>query len=55
VTTETKRAVVTIQSLGAGDLKAAVDDLERLLRTWFGADVAHVTLNAVNPVVDLPV
>jgi DNA/RNA-binding domain of Phe-tRNA-synthetase-like protein len=54
VTTEAKRAIVTIQSLGAGDLNAAVDDLERLLRTYFGAEVAHVTLNVANPVADLP-
>jgi DNA/RNA-binding domain of Phe-tRNA-synthetase-like protein len=54
VTIETKRAVVTIQSLGAGDINAAIDDLERLLRTWFDAEVAHVTMDATNPVVDLP-
>lgn len=39
VTTATTRAVVTVQSMGAGDLESAVADLERLLDEHSGAKV----------------
>ena len=39
VSTVTSRAVVTIQSLGAGDLEPAIADLERLLNEHSGARV----------------
>ncbi|MEQ8666005.1 MAG: phenylalanine--tRNA ligase beta subunit-related protein [Rhodospirillales bacterium] len=39
VSVSTTRAVVTVQSLGAGDLGAAITDLERLLKEHSGARV----------------
>ncbi|MBT5433355.1 MAG: phenylalanine--tRNA ligase beta subunit-related protein [Alphaproteobacteria bacterium] len=53
VTPETNSAVVTIQSLGAGDLQAAVADLTRLLSDHFGAQISHVVLDRNGPVQDL--
>ena len=55
VTEQTRRAVITIQSLSPGDLDAAIADLERLLSTYCGADVAHVVLDGSRPTADLPV
>ncbi len=54
VTAQTRRAVVTIQSLDPGDLDAAIADLEKLLSTHCGADVAHVVLDVSRPTADLP-
>ena len=55
VTAQTRRAVVTIQSLGPGDLDAAIADLENSLSTYCGAAVAHVVLKSSHPSADLPV
>lgn len=49
VTDETRRAVVTVQSQGPGDLDAAVADLERLMTAHFGACVHHIVLDASRP------
>jgi len=53
VTPETSRAVITIQSLGAGDLAPAIADLERLLSNHFGAQVSYFVLDRARPVHDL--
>jgi DNA/RNA-binding domain of Phe-tRNA-synthetase-like protein len=55
VTSATKRAVVTIQSLGPGDLEAATADLCRLLTASCGASCAHVVLSRDRPRDLLPV
>lgn len=54
VTQITRRAVVTIQANGTGDLRAAVDDLTHLLRETCGGRINVVIANAGQPVVDLP-
>ncbi len=53
VTPATRRAVITIQANGAGDLKAAVDDLTNLLQTTCGGHMGVVIADADQPVVDL--
>tara|TARA_B100000676_G_C18086443_1_gene855476 strand:+ start:1392 stop:2096 length:705 start_codon:yes stop_codon:yes gene_type:complete len=55
VTTSTTRAVVTIQSLGSGDLAAAVDDLERLIRDHFAAQTGTTILSIDEPMATLPI
>ncbi len=50
----TSRAIVTVQSLGPGDLQAAVADLERLLAESCGGQTRHVVLDRHNPTLDLP-
>lgn len=50
----TTRAVVTVQSLGPGDLQAAVVDLERMLAEHCGARLAHVVLDRERPALELP-
>lgn len=54
VTPATTRAVVTVQSLGTGDLAAAVGDLARLLETHCGARVGHAVLDRDSPTLPLP-
>jgi DNA/RNA-binding domain of Phe-tRNA-synthetase-like protein len=54
VTPATKNAVVTVQSLGPGDLDQAVADLCELLETSCGATCAHVTVSADEPRLELP-
>jgi len=54
VTRSTDRAVVTVQSLGPGDLDAAIADLGRLLTDHCGATVGHVVLESASPTVVLP-
>ncbi len=54
VTPETRRAVVTIQANGAGDLQAAVDDLTELLSKTCGGHIDVVIADAGQPFVDLP-
>jgi len=55
VTPTTKRAVVTIQSLGPGDLEQAIGDLCRLLGKHCGASCDHVVLSLDRPRTKLPV
>jgi DNA/RNA-binding domain of Phe-tRNA-synthetase-like protein len=55
VTLDTRRAVVTVQSLGPGDLGAAVGELERLLGGHCGARLAHVLLDRTAPTACLPI
>lgn len=54
VTAATTRAVVTVQSLGPGDLEAAIADLTRLLKEQTGARIGHAILNRGNPSQALP-
>lgn len=49
----TKRAVVTVQSLGAGDLEAAIADLERLLAATCGAMVSWKIADRAAPTVEI--
>ncbi|MBB4304882.1 DNA/RNA-binding domain of Phe-tRNA-synthetase-like protein [Rhodobium orientis] len=53
VTPETKRAVLTIQSLGEGDLEAAVADATDLIERFSGATVAVTYADADAPLVVL--
>lgn len=53
VATGTTRAVVTLQSLGPGDLRAALADLERLLASHCGARLSHVVLDREQPTLTL--
>jgi DNA/RNA-binding domain of Phe-tRNA-synthetase-like protein len=53
VTSDTKRAVVTVQANGWGDLDAAVDDLTDLLARFCGAKTAVTVASAAEPVVEL--
>jgi DNA/RNA-binding domain of Phe-tRNA-synthetase-like protein len=54
VTPETRRAVVTIQANGTGDLQAAVDDLISLIFKTCSGQKSVVIANANRPIVDLP-
>jgi len=54
VTPSTRRAVVTIQANGTGDLQASIEDLTRLLRETCGGRIDVVIANAGQLVVDLP-
>ena len=54
VTPSTRRAVVTIQANGSGDLRAAVDDLTHLLQETCGGRIDVVIASAGQPVLDLP-
>lgn len=54
VVQSTKRAVVTVQSLGPGDLDAALADLERLLAAHCGARLRHIVLDRRHPTLELP-
>ncbi|HSG96132.1 MAG TPA: phenylalanine--tRNA ligase beta subunit-related protein [Afifellaceae bacterium] len=54
VTPETRRAVVTIQANGAGDLQAAVDDLTDLLRATCGGRIDVAVADAARSIVDIP-
>ncbi|WP_417519948.1 B3/4 domain-containing protein [Minwuia sp.] len=49
VSTSTTRAVLTIQSLGAGDLEMAASDLARDLETFCGATTAVAIADKDNP------
>ena len=49
----TRRALVTIQANGTGDLPAAVEDLTHLLQQTCGGRINVVIANAGQPVVDL--
>jgi DNA/RNA-binding domain of Phe-tRNA-synthetase-like protein len=53
VTPATRRAVVTVQNLGPGDLDAAVADLERLLATHCSARITTVVLSPETPTLPL--
>lgn len=54
VTPRTTRAVVTIQSLGPGDLEAAVADLSALLSAHCGATCRSTVLSMDQPQAELP-
>jgi len=49
----TTRALLTVQSLGPGELEAALSDLERMLAEHCGARLRHVVLDAGQPTRDL--
>ena len=53
VTPATRRALVTIQANGTGDLQAAVDDLTDLLQNTCGGRIEVVIADAGQPVVEL--
>jgi len=53
VSADTRRAVVTVQANGWGDLEAAVADLTDLLARFCGATTAVTVASAAAPVVDL--
>jgi DNA/RNA-binding domain of Phe-tRNA-synthetase-like protein len=53
ITPETRRALVTIQANGTGDLRAAVEDLTNLLDEACGGRIEVVTADAGQPVVGL--
>lgn len=53
VSPETRRALITVQSNGWGDLDAAVDDLVGLIGKYCGGTCAVTTASAAGPVVDL--
>lgn len=53
VTPETRRAVITVQSMGAGDLEAAVGDLEHVLTRFCNARISATVADAQTPVRDL--
>jgi DNA/RNA-binding domain of Phe-tRNA-synthetase-like protein len=53
ITPATRRAVVTVQSNGAGDVAAAADDLMQLIGKYCGGNCRVVVLNAANPESDL--
>ncbi|MEM7123223.1 MAG: phenylalanine--tRNA ligase beta subunit-related protein [Pseudomonadota bacterium] len=55
VTPQTTRAVVTIQSLGPGDLEAAIADLSALLREHCGAMCGIIVLSRERPQAELPI
>jgi DNA/RNA-binding domain of Phe-tRNA-synthetase-like protein len=54
ITPATRRAVVTVQSNGAGDLEAAVADLVDLIGRFCGGRSTVVVADAATPVVSLP-
>lgn len=54
ITPATRRAVVTVQGNGAGDLEAAVEDLVNLIARFCGGRSTVAVADAANPVVDLP-
>lgn len=54
ITPATRRAVVTVQSNGAGDLDAAVADLVALVERFCGGRTAVAVADAGTPVVRLP-
>jgi DNA/RNA-binding domain of Phe-tRNA-synthetase-like protein len=49
ISPETRRAVITIQANGWGDLDSAVADLERLVGEFCGADLRVAFADAVRP------
>lgn len=51
ITPDTRRAVVTLQSNGVGDVEAAAADLAALLRRFCGAHVRTAVASAADPVV----
>jgi DNA/RNA-binding domain of Phe-tRNA-synthetase-like protein len=53
ITPATRRAVVTVQSNGAGDVAAATDDLMQLIGKYCGGNCRVVVLNAAHPESDL--
>jgi DNA/RNA-binding domain of Phe-tRNA-synthetase-like protein len=53
ITPATARAVVTVQSNGAGDLEAAADDLVNLIERFCGGRCRVAVLNAAQPTIDL--
>jgi DNA/RNA-binding domain of Phe-tRNA-synthetase-like protein len=53
ITPQTTRAVVTVQSNGAGDVTAGANDLIDLITTFCGGRCRFAVLNAVNPQSDL--
>jgi DNA/RNA-binding domain of Phe-tRNA-synthetase-like protein len=53
ITSETKRAVVTVQSNGAGDVEAAADDLMELITKFCGGRCRVAVLNARQVTSDL--
>jgi DNA/RNA-binding domain of Phe-tRNA-synthetase-like protein len=53
VTTETKRAVVTLQYSGVGDLDAAVDDLTGLIGRFAGGATRVAIADRVRPTVEI--
>ncbi|TDI55848.1 MAG: hypothetical protein E2O93_06930 [Alphaproteobacteria bacterium] len=50
----TRRALVTIQANGAGDLQAAVEDLTKLVRDTCSGHTEVVFADAGQPIADLP-
>ena len=53
ITPATRRAVVTVQSNGAGDVAAVADDLMQLIGKYCGGNCRVVVLNAAHPESDL--
>ena len=53
VTPETKRAVVTLQYNGAGDLNAAVADLTALIGRFAGGTTRAVVADHARPMIDI--
>jgi DNA/RNA-binding domain of Phe-tRNA-synthetase-like protein len=53
VTTQTRRAIVTIQANGKGDLRPAVDDLTDLLQKTCAGRIDFVIASAGRPAVEL--
>ena len=53
ITPATRRAVVTVQSNGAGDVAAAADDLVQLIGKYCGGNCRVVVLNATHTGSDL--
>jgi DNA/RNA-binding domain of Phe-tRNA-synthetase-like protein len=54
ITPSTRRAVVTVQANGAGDLEAAVEDLVALIERFCGGRSTVAVADSVTPVVQLP-
>lgn len=54
ITPETRRALVTVQSNGVGDLDAAVTDLVDLIGRFCGGRSTVAVADAATPTVDLP-
>jgi DNA/RNA-binding domain of Phe-tRNA-synthetase-like protein len=53
ISAATRRAVITIQANGAGDLDAAVDDLAALIRAFCRGAVRHAVADAATPTIEV--
>jgi DNA/RNA-binding domain of Phe-tRNA-synthetase-like protein len=54
ITADTRRAIVTVQSNGAGDLAAAVAELGALLERFCGAEVQVAFADPTHPAIEVP-